>query len=306
METITHTAVCAIKASLSDFDVIHFHSIGPAIMSWLPKLFGKKVVATSHGIDWQRAKWGKAAKAILKLGEWASSVFPDATTGVSLMIKDHYKSRYDKTIEYVPNGVTIPEKSGKTHFLAHNNIKPGQFFLFLSRIVPEKGLHYLIKAYNQLDTDYQLVIAGEPTHAEGYYEEILELANNKPDIIFVGAAYAEDKAQLFENAFCFILPSDIEGMPIVLLESLAHECFPIVSDIAVNKSIIVTPDGQFGRHFKHSDPNSLRNVMQGTLDNKQFVADTRKKLLQHTKDNYDWDSIATRYKELYESLFDRQ
>lgn len=302
-EAISHTAVCALNASFSDCDVVHFHSIGPSLMSWLPRLFGKRVVCTSHGIDWQRDKWGRAAKIMLQLGEWASARFPHMTTGVSLMIKEHYNERYNKDIVYIPNGVTLPPLVADTAMLERFGLQKDKYILFLSRIVPEKGLHYLIKAYKELHAafdEYKLVIAGEPTHTEGYYELIRDLAKGNENIVFTGAVYGIEKLQLFQNAFCFVLPSDIEGMPIVLLESLANGCVPLVSDIAVNKSIVFNEHGRFGYSFKQGDVGALREVFADLLSiNTNDLNALRSILRPYVNKHYDWQAIAWKYHESY-------
>lgn len=302
-EAISHAFFCSIVAAFSSYDIVHYHSLGPSLMSWIPRIFGKKVVSTCHGLDWKRNKWGKIAKIMLILGEKFSSIFPHRTTVVSKVLQEYFKNNYYGNYKYIPNGVSLPDKIEDTSFLTKYGLEKNGYILFLSRIVPEKGLQYLIRAYKKIYTGKKLVIAGEHSHTESYFDEINILAKNDDRIIFTGNVFGKEKDQLFFNAFCFVLPSDIEGMPIVLLEALAYGCVVLVSDIPVNKSIVEPVNGErYGYSFAAGNVNDLQEKLEYILDNSRKLYKTKTRLKYYVLKNFDWLVISKQYYNFYQAL----
>jgi len=215
-ESISHSTFSTFDVLFRKYDIVHYHAMANGLFSFIPRITGKKTVVTLHGLDYEREKWGTAAKAWLHMCEFCASKFPNQLISVSEKIKKHFKKRFNKDITFIPNGINI-EKPRKIKQLKEFNLKKDNYILFLSRIVPEKGVHFLIKAFKDIKTDIKLVIAGDATHTDKYFEEVKALAKDDKRIIFTGALYDEKKYEAFSNARFFILPSTIEGMPIVLL-----------------------------------------------------------------------------------------
>jgi len=283
------------------------YSPGPSLLSWIPKLFGKKVVSTCHGLDWQRKKWNKLAKACLKAGEKASILFPNKTTVVSPLLKDYFYKKYNKKTVYIANGISVTPQINDTTFLSEFGLTKNKYILFLSRIVPEKGLHRLIKAFLEIQTDTKLVIAGDHSHSKDYLTAIKKMAANDKRIIFTGPVFGTDKNALFSHAYCFVLPSDIEGMPLVLLEAMSLGCCPLVSDIPINKCI-VTPDNNnhYGFTFKAGNVKSLKHNLDFVLSNPKIVSQIKNKIVAYVTAYYNWDIICDNYHSLYASLYKNQ
>ena len=166
LDTISRVFLASLDALFRDYDIVHFHSIGPALLSWITRLHRCKTVVTVHGLDWQRVKWGAIAKAFLRIGEQAAIFFPHRTLVVSKPLRKYYQERYHKEVVYIPNGVTLREPLAADQITKKWSLSTQGYILFVSRLVPEKGCHTLIDAYGRAKTDKKLVIAGESWHSE--------------------------------------------------------------------------------------------------------------------------------------------
>jgi len=258
-ETVVHSALCTFDACFANYDIVHYHAMGNGLFSLFPRIFGKKTVVTLHGLDYEREKWGRVATGFIKLNEWLVSFLPTSVISVSKKIQNRYRDAFGKEIEFIPNGIDILPRQKLGKISAELGIAPGNYILFLSRIVPEKGLHYLIDSFRKVDTGMNLVIAGDATHTDEYMEQVRKKAKGDPRIIFAGARYGDEKAQLFSNAYMFVLPSTIEGMPIVLLEAMSYGLCPLTSDIIENMDVT---EGRYGKSFKSRDIKSLASEIE--------------------------------------------
>lgn len=240
----------AIKeAKKGKYDVIHFHAEGPC--NFLKK-FGKlgskkrskmpKVVVTIHGLDWQRGKWGGFATKILLRCEKQAVKYADEIIVLSQNNKKYFKEKYNRDTTFIPNGVS-PAITHEPEIIKEKwNLNKGNYVLFLARIVPEKGVHYLVEAWKkvreQIDTDKKLVIAGGSSHSQDYFNQIREMVKNDDSIIMTDFVTGQTLHELFSNAYLYVLPSDIEGMPMSLLEALSYGNCCLVSNIPENTEVI--------------------------------------------------------------------
>ena len=208
LNAIVYSILATIRALFGGYDVIHFHAEGPCAMIWLPKLFRIHCIATIHGLDWQRAKWGNFASRFLKFGEKTAVRYADEVIVLSENMKQYFKQEYDRETVYIPNGISKPERREADQIRQRWGLEKDSYILFLARIVPEKGVHYLIDAYQQLETDKKLVIAGGSSHSSEYYEKLKEMAKDNLNIIFTDFVGGQILEELFSNAYCFVLPSD--------------------------------------------------------------------------------------------------
>ena len=240
----------AIKlAKKGEFDVIHFHAEGPC--NFLRK-FGKlgskkkskmpKVVVTIHGLDWQRGKWGGFATKILLRGEKQAVKYADEIIVLSQNNKNYFKEKYNRETTFIPNGVS-PAITHEPEIIKDKwNLDKNSYVLFLARIVPEKGTHYLIEAWKQLkqeiNTDKKLVIAGGSSHSRDYFNQIREMTKDDDSIIMTDFVTGQTLHELYSNAYIYVLPSDIEGMPMSLLEAISYGNCCLVSNIPENTEII--------------------------------------------------------------------
>ncbi len=296
-EALVHSFLATLDALFRRYDVIHYHAMGNGSFSILPRIFGKKTVVTLHGLDYQRDKWGRIAKTYLRLCQFLISFFPNRVISVSRKIKSLYLEKYNRDIHFIPNGVPlIPEKPiGR---LKRFKLKKNKYFLFLSRIVPEKGVHYLIDAFHRVNTDMKLVIAGEATHTDEYLERIRKIAGENRNIVFTGPVYGEEKWEAYSNAYAFILPSTIEGMSIVLLEAMSCQLPCLVSDIKENLDVIE----DCGFSFRARDVQNLKDKLEYLIHNREEAIQTGKKAYQLVRKNYQWERIGEQYSAIYRSI----
>lgn len=296
-ETIVHTSISTLDSLFRDYDIVHFHAMGNGIFSIVPRIRGVKTVVTLHGLDYERQKWGIIAKTFLRFSERAISIFPNNIISVSTKIRDHYNEKYNKSVTYVPNGVEIINRR-KLQSLKRFNVEENKYILFMSRIVPEKELHTLIEAFKELKTQHNLVIAGDSTHTDDYLKRAKQLGKGDSRIIFTGPLYDNDKIEAFSNCSFFVLPSTIEGLPIVLLEAMSFGICPLVSDIRENLDVI--KDNGFS--FKVRDKDDLRRKMEYMLKNDNVVRENGLQAKSNVQKEYNWDSISKQTLYVYEEL----
>lgn len=295
LDSITHTFTSTISALLSHCDIFHYHALGPSTLAFIPRLFGKKVVCTVHGLDWQRGKWGKFASAYLKFGEYCTAKFAHRTINVSKNLVKYYREKYGLETSYIPNGVERPDLAKALIIKEKYNLSKDNYILFLARLVPEKGIHYLIEAFSRIRTDKKLVIAGGASHSEDYESLLRQMAKDNENIIFTGFVRDLELAELYSNAYFYVLPSDIEGLPISLLEAMSYGNCCLVSDIAENTDVI----GSIGYSFKKSDVSDLGLKLEMLLNDERKVLKVKEIATQYILNKYNWDQIAINTKHVY-------
>lgn len=238
LNAFVYSFLATIRALFGKYDVIHYHAEGPCSMLWIPHLFGVHTVATIHGLDWQRSKWGGFATKFLLFGEKMAAKYADELIVLSENMRQYFKDTYNRDTIMIPNGVTKPEIKSDLEIKKKWGISKDSYILFLARIVPEKGLHYLLDAFKEIRTDKRLVIAGGSSHTDDYMEEIKQKASEDERVIMTGFVQGELLEELYSNAYIYVLPSDVEGMPISLLEAMSYGNCCLVSDIAENMEVV--------------------------------------------------------------------
>ena len=286
----------ALRCIFSSADVVHIQDEGPAFMSFLPKFFGKRVIVTVHGLDWQREKWksGFASKYI-KLGEKSAVKFADEIIVLSNGEKEYFKSTYGRDVVRIPNGVERPIYLEPNLITEKYGLSKDGYILFLGRLVPEKGLHYLIEAFKNTKTDKKLVIAGGASDTDGYASEIKELAKTDDRVIFTGFVEGDMMAELYSNAYIYTLPSSLEGMPLSLLEAMSYGNACLVSDIP-ECAEVVEDKGEIV-HIESAD--NLQKALQKLCDNTEIVNTYKSGAADYICDKYSWNFVVEKTLELY-------
>ncbi len=293
LDATIYSFLATIKAIFGKFDIIHYHAEGSCVMLWLPKLFHKKVIVTIHGLDWQRAKWGRFATRYIKFGEKMAVKYADEIIVLSKSIQKYFDDTYKRQTIFLPNGIEKHKIIDIDIIKKKYNLIKGGYILFLARIVPEKGLHYLIEAFKQIHTDKKLVIAGGASHTNKYFEQIKELAKKDKRIIMIGFVQGKELEELFSNCYLYCLPSDIEGMPLSLLEAMSYGKNCLVSDIEENVQVC----RDYLYTFKRSNVNDLKDKLQQLLeDNNMYSSDDIQK---YVLDRYNWDNIVKKIEDIY-------
>ena len=292
---LTSSFFAAWKAAWGKFDVVHIHAEGPAAMSWLPKFRGKKVVVTIHGLDWQRAKWGGFATKYIKWGEQEAVKNADEIIVLSRGVQRYFEQEYGRKTVFIPNGVTRPEKKEADEIKKRWGLTKDSYVLFLGRIVPEKGLRYLVEAWKEIRTDKTLVIAGGSSDTQDFMDELKMMAGE--GILFTGFQQGRVLEELYSNAYIYTLPSDLEGMPLSLLEAMSYGNCCVVSDISECSEVVEDK----AICFPKGDAEGLRETLQRLLDRPEEAARYKREAADFICQKYNWDDVVDRTLELYRS-----
>lgn len=293
------SAVNTLKALLGGYDVIHFHAEGPAAMSFLVKMAGIPCVATIHGLDWQRAKWKGFAVKYLRFGEKTAARCCDELIVLSSCCAAYFKNTYGRSGRLVRNGADT-RIAGAAAPPARLGLEAGGYVLFASRIVPEKGLHYLLEAFAGLETDKRLVVAGRLAGGK-YSASIKAMAAADPRVVMAGFVGKEELGALFAGCSVYVLPSDIEGMSVSLLEALASGARCLVSDIPENRETA----GEFAEYFEPASPLMLREKL-GAMLSRPDLPQRKKLQAEAVCRRFSWDAAAEQTLAIYEEVIGRR
>ncbi len=291
----TSSLFASLKAAFGKFDVVHYHAEGPCAMLWLPKMFGKKCVATIHGLDHQRAKWGKFASWYILFGEKCAVKFADEIIVLSENVQKYFKEKYNRDTVFIPNGITCSQNEEAEEITEKFSLKKDGYILFLGRIVPEKGLSYLVEAFKNVKTDKKLVIAGGASDTAEFEKELKSTASEDKRIIFTGFVQGKIWRELYSNAYIYVLPSDVEGMPLSLLEAMSCGNCCLTSDIPECSSVI----GDYGLTFRKGDVSDLSNKIQYLCDNPEITADYKSKSADYVCSKFNWNDIVNKTLDIY-------
>jgi len=297
LDAITHTFIATIHALFQNYDIIHYHGVGPALLSFIPRILkpSAKVIVTFHCIDRQHQKWGSFAKLMLAWGERAACRFPHETIAISQALKKYCRYRYDTEARYIPNGVAISEPRETEKYLVANNLTAKSYLIAVSRLVRHKGIHTLIKAYNNLKTDKKLVIIGAGANTDDYVSELKKLAQNNHQIIFAGQKSGEELATLFSNAYLFVQPSEAEGLSIALLEAMAYGVPIVISNIEENREATEN----LAVEFINKNPFDLAEKMAYALANPEMMSALADQAKKRASEEYNWEAIVRNTADLY-------
>lgn len=296
LNAIVYSFFATIMALFHHYDVIHFHAEGPCAMLWLPHFLKRKIVVTVHGLDWQRAKWGNFASFVIKFGERMAAKYADEVIVLSENVKQYFKETYNRETIYIPNGITRPAPQGQTVIGEKYGLKKDGYFLFLARIVPEKGLHYLIEAFSELETDKKLVIAGGSSQAYGYMEQIHRMAAEDERILMTDFVQGQVLEELYANAYAFVLPSDVEGMALTLLEAMSYGDCCLVSDIRENTEVVEDK----ALTFRRGDVKDLKRQLVWMLEHPDEVRRMGEESVDYICGKHNWDDVTGRTLAVYE------
>lgn len=295
LAAMTSSLSAAIKAALGKYDVIHFHAEGPCAMLWLPKLFGKRCIATIHGIDWQRAKWGGFASKYIKFGEKVAAKYADEIIVLSEGVQNYFKDTYGRKTVFIPNGVNRPAIREPQLIKEKFGLDKDDYILFLGRLVPEKGISYLIEAFKQINTDKKLVIAGGSSDRDEFLQDLKKIAKDDKRISFTGFVQGQLLEELYSNAYVYVLPSDLEGMPLSLLEAMSYGNCCVVSDIAECAEVVEDK----AVVFQKSNVEQLKEKLQDLCDHPEKVQSYKNSASNFICQKYNWDDVVDKTIALY-------
>ncbi|MDO8587761.1 MAG: glycosyltransferase family 4 protein [Armatimonadota bacterium] len=293
LDAVSQTLLGTLDVIPRHFDIIHYHSAGKAMFTVFPRLFGKRCVSTIHGVEWQRDKWGTGARAVLRVAEWAAVRFPNAAISVSKCLKHYLEERYHTRVRYIPSAVNDPIFR-QPNKIREFGLEGKDYILFVARLVPEKGLHFLIDAYNRLDTDLKLVIAGESQHSDQYVDELKRKANK--NVMFLGYQYGETLQELYTNCYCYAQPSTIEGLSVTLLEAVVYGNCIITSNIPPNLEVVQNN----ALTFESKNVDDLEKALRQAIESPDLARSLGERARAMGAAEYNYDSIAVKTIQLYE------
>lgn len=296
LAAMTSSFFGAIAIAFSKCDVVHFHAEGSCAMLWIPKLFGKRCIATIHGLDHQRAKWGKFASSYIMLGEKCAVKYADEIIVLSNGVQQYFKDTYSRNTIFIPNGVNKPQMKQVDLIQNKYGLKKDSYILYLGRIVPEKGLRYLIQAFKQIETDKKLVIAGGSSDTDEFMLELKSVAQDDERIIFTGFVQGQALEELYSNAYIYTLPSDLEGMPLSLLEAMSYGNCCVVSNISECTEVVQDK----AVVFEKSSVLDLKNKLQNLCNDVDLTNTYKKNASEYICNKYNWNDVVKHTLELYQ------
>ena len=289
----------AVRAAFGNYDIVHFHAEGPCAAIWIPKLFGKRCVATVHGLDWQREKWGSGfASKYIKYGERNLVKYADEVIVLSESAKEYFEKTYSRKTVIIHNGTEKPVIREADRITSLYSLHKHDYICVISRLTAEKGIHYLIDAFIKAHTGKKLVIAGDTSDTDDYVALIKDKAKNNPDIIFTGFVTGEVLDALYSNAYAVCLPSDLEGMSLSLLEAFAYGNAVLCSDIPENTSVA----GDKALYFEKGNTEDLAQKLKYLCQNSEKAQCLRKDAAPYIFSKYSWDKTAEQTLNIYRDI----
>ena len=296
LAAVSSSFFAALYSAFGKYNVVHIHAEGPAFFSWLPKLLGKRVIVTVHGLDWQREKWKSGfGSKFIKQGEKNAVKYADEIIVLSKGVHDYFRNQYGRETRFIPNGVNRPEIRKAELITDKFGLTKDSYILFLGRLVPEKGIRYLVEAFKNVKTEKKLVIAGGSSDTDSFMKELKELAKNDKRIIFTGFVQGQMLEELYSNAYIYTLPSDLEGMPLSLLEAMSYGNCCLVSDIQECTEVVEDK----ALIFKKSNVQDLQNKLQEACDHAEKIMELKQQAADYICKKYNWDDVVEETLKLY-------
>lgn len=312
LDTLSHVTASTLHALVRGrHDVIHLHALAPGLLAPLCRLAGVPVVGTVQGLDWQRAKWKGAGSAVLRRAERALVRNADEIIVVSRDLQAYFAETYGRATRWVPNGVepvaahSADDAAAHARALADLGLEPGSYVLFAGRLVPEKRVQDLITAFRAVPGPQRLAIAGEGGYTDGYVRELHELAAADPRITFTGFQSGTALEALFRNAAAYVLPSELEGLPMSLLECMQYGTPAIASGIPPHVELLGDVAG-YDLFFPAGDAAALADRLQRVLSDPARYAPVAARAQDHVRRAHSWRAVADATEAVFDDVLSRR
>lgn len=303
LDTISHTLFATLHALRTHPDIIHYHSVGPALLSFIPRIFAPqtKVIVTFHCLDRKHDKWGWFARMMLWLGERAALTFPHQTIVTSKVLQRYCQAKYGKRPTFVPSGISSAFLHERRVSLIERKfgLRRNGYIFAAARFIPHKGLHYLIEAFRQTRTNKKLVIAGDAFFTSTYARRLKELAGRDDRILFTGFQHGRTLTELFANAYLFVLPSETEGQSLALLEAAGSGTCILASNIPENMEVIRQGKQTIGYTFRNKDARDLQKQLSELLRAPAQVRDRGAMAQSVARAQFNWKTVARTVEQVY-------
>ena len=306
LEAAIPSAIAAVR-SVKGFDIVHFHAIGPGFASFVPRLVGSaKVVQTIHGLDQDRVKWSRVEQQILGVGAWLSAKVPHGTVVVSKELEAYYLEHYGRVVHHIDNGVEPPTRVPAGDLLRSLGLTPGGYAIFVGRLVPEKGVDVLLRAFRAVDDPAaRLVVVGGSSYTDDYVDGIDALAAADDRVLMLGYRYGDELAELLTNAGTFATASLLEGLPLTLLEAGAHGLPIVASDIAPHAELLEV-SGPGHTMVPAGEEAPLAKAIATSLAGGPEITAGAESVRDRVLRDWTWERCADAHEELYERVRSRR
>jgi glycosyltransferase involved in cell wall biosynthesis len=302
LQKLSCSAAAAINSSWKKkYDIVHFHSFAPGAFAWLPRLRGAKCVLQLHSLEWKRKRWGTLGPPIVRILEKLALSQSHILTAVSRTQCDFYRTQRGIEMRYIPTAADVKPKT-EAKEIYRLGLEPNAYILFACRMVPEKGAHYLVSAFRQIDTDMKLVIAGDAQGAAEYRKKLFDLAGGDPRILFPGFVEGRLIDELFSHCYVYVQPSEVEGLSLSILEAMSYGNCCLVSGIPENLEAI----GDAGFYFTNRDVDDLTDRLRWLLEHRERVEAVNVGAKERIGQHYSWQSISEQMEKLYLSVLNGQ
>lgn len=296
-DTITHCALSTLDALFRGYDIVHYHALGPSVFAQIPRLTGAKTVVTVHGLDWERGKWGRVAAGFLRACERPAIRFPNRTIVVSRTLGEYFREKWGVETSVIPNGAN-PGVFRPANKLKKYGLDKHRYLLYVGRLVPEKGCHYLLEAFGQLNSDAHLVMAGGSSFSDGYVDSLMRIRAGDERIHMIGYVYGDLLDELWSNAYLVVQPSVLEGLSISLIEAISHGKCVLASDIPENLEVV----SDCAVTFESRNVRDLGDKLRRLLDSPDVVSEVATRCRAHAERYYSWDRITKATEAVYLDL----
>jgi glycosyltransferase involved in cell wall biosynthesis len=295
LDAVSHVTWCTLEAIARRFPIVHFHALGPSLFSGAPRVLGARTAVTVHGLDWQREKWGRFASWALRQCEGPAAHFPDRTIVVSRTLRDYFRTQHKRDTVFIPNGTNLPAPRPAQKLQSYG-LTPGRYVLFVGRLVPEKGAHYLCEAFLGIDSDMKLALVGGLSFSQDYVQQLRRYESDR--IRLLDYVYGEALEELWSNAYLVVQPSTMEGLSIALLEALSYGRCVLVSDIPENLEVA----SEVAVPFRSRDVSDLRAKLQMLIRSPDQVREYESRAREHIRRHYSWDTVAEQTEAVYAEM----
>lgn len=296
------SALGAIASMKKEYDIVHFHALGPSLFTFLPRIVNSaKIVVTCHGLDWQRAKWGNFSTRLIQMGEKSAVRDANRIIAVSQALQTYFWKTYSRETAYIPNApASYGESDPNFSYGKQLGLQQGRYILFLGRLVPEKRPDLLVDAFSSLkQSGWKLVLVGGVSDTKSFAANLLEKVANNRDIVFAGELRGSRLWEIVRGAGLFVLPSDLEGMPLSMLEAMQEGIPILASDIPPHQQLINREGGML---FEAGNLASCISSLDWAIHHLQQLAAMAQNSQKYVQMNYNWGRITAEHLKLYSSV----
>jgi glycosyltransferase involved in cell wall biosynthesis len=296
LQMLSHTPLSTLHAILTNSaDVISYHGMGNALFVPIAKLAGKRTVVYMDGIDWERPKWGKTARQLLKWGAAAAFRWADAVYVDNHISQQQFARIFGQAPRVITLAADLWEPPG-SNLLAKMKLSSNEYILFVGMLRPDKGVHILIEAYNGLDTSLPLVIVGDDPDNPDYVNSLKTKADHR--VRFLGYQYGLAARQLFANCLIYVQPSVMEGNSPALMSAMACGRCVVVNGIPQNIETI----GDAGVAYNSGDAADLRSALAGLIGDPVRIEELGQRARRRIERVYNWETVVDQLEQLYWKL----